>query len=71
MQNGEVDKKLTNKFQPSYKLEVTVLENVESTKYLGGTITNDFEWNMHINDVCTKANRTLGSLRRALICLLP
>ena len=53
-----------NKVQASYTLEGTVLENVESIKYLGVTITSDLKWNTHIRNVCTKANRTLGFLRR-------
>ena len=52
--------KRTNKIQASYKLEGTVLENVESIKYLGVTITKDLKWNTRTNNVCTKANRTLG-----------
>ena len=53
----------------SYTLEGTDLENVESIKYLGDlgvTITNDLRWNTHVSNVCTKANRTLGFLRRNL-----
>ena len=42
------------------------LENVESIKYLGVTITSDLRWNTHVSNVCTKANRTLGFLRRNL-----
>ena len=34
-----------------------------NTRYLGITITSDLRWNTH---VCTKANRTLGFLRRNL-----
>ena len=45
----------------SYTLEGTVLKNVDGIKYLGVTITNDLNWN-----ICTKANRTLGFLRRNL-----
>ena len=30
------------------------------------TITNDLKWNMHISNICTKANRTLGFLRQTL-----
>ena len=30
------------------------------------TITNDLKWNTHISNICTKANRTLGFLRRTL-----
>ena len=47
------------------------LENVESIKYLGVTITNDLKWNTHISNVCTKANRTLGFLRRNLYSCPP
>ena len=50
----------------SYTLEGTDLENVESIKYLGVTITSDLRWNTHVSNVCTKANRTLGFLRRNL-----
>ena len=61
---------LTNKrssnIQANDTLEGTALENVESIKYLGVTITNDLKWNTHISNVCTKANRTLGFLRRNL-----
>ena len=50
----------------AYTLEGTVLENVESIKYLGVTITSDLKWNSHIRNVCSKANRTLGFPRRNL-----
>ena len=43
-----------------------VLENVEKIIYLGVTITNDLKWNTHVSNICTKANRTLGFLRRNL-----
>ena len=47
-------------------MEGTDLENVESIKYFGVTITSDLRWNTHVSNVCTKANRTLGFLRRNL-----
>ena len=47
-------------------MEGTDLENVESIKYLGVTITSDLRWNTHVSNACTKANRTLGFLRRNL-----
>ena len=50
----------------SYTLEGTVLENVESIKYLGVTIKNDLRWNTHVSNICSKANRTLGFPRRNL-----
>ena len=30
------------------------------------TITNDLRWNTHVSNICTKANRALGFLRRNL-----
>ena len=62
----QLTKKLTHTIQASYTLEGTVLQTVESIKYLGVTITNYFKWNTHIINNCTKANRTLGFLRRIL-----
>ena len=59
-------RKQIKKIHASYTLEGTDLENVESIKYLGVTITNDLRWNTHVRNVCTKANRTLGFLRRNL-----
>ena len=56
----QLTKKLTYTIQASYTLEGTVLEKVESIKYLGATITNDLKLNNHIINICTKANRTLG-----------
>ena len=54
----QLTKNLTRKIQASYILEGTVLENIESIKYLGVTITNDLK-GIPIS-ICTKANRTLG-----------
>ena len=61
-----VTRKRIKKIHASYTLEGTNLENVESIKYLGVTITSDLRWNTHVSNVCTKANRTLGFLRRNL-----
>ena len=58
MQHDAADKKKHNKIQASYTLEGTVLENVESIKYLGVTITVYLKWNSHIRNVCSKANRS-------------
>ena len=62
----QITRKRTNKMEASYTLEGTVLENVDSIKYLGVTITRDLRWHTHISNMCTKANRTLGFLRRNL-----
>ena len=67
----QLTNKRSSKIQANYTLEGTVLENVESIKYLGVTITNDLKWNTHISNVCTKANRTLGFLRRNLYSCPP
>ena len=62
----QLTRKQIKKIHASYTLEGTNLENVESIKYLGVTITSDLRWNTHVSNVCTKANRTLGFLRRNL-----
>ena len=62
----QITRKRTNKIEAFYTLEGTVLENVDSIKYLGVTITHDWRWNTHISNMCTKASRTLGFLRRYL-----
>ena len=62
----QLTRKRIKKIHASYTLEGTDLENVERIKYLGVTITSDLRWNTHISNVCTKANRTLGFLRRNL-----
>ena len=62
----QLTRKRIKKIHASYTLERTNLENVESIKYLGVTITSDLRWNTHVSNVCTKANRTLGFLRRNL-----
>ena len=53
----QIIRKRTNKMEASYTLEGTVL---------GVTITHDLRWNTHISNMCLKANRTLGFLRRNL-----
>ena len=60
------ERKRIKKIHASYTLEGTNLEKFESIKYLGVTITSDLRWNTHVSNVCTKANRTLGFLRRNL-----
>ena len=62
----QITRKRIKKINASYTLEGMVLSNVETLKYLGITITNDLKWNTHVSNICTKANRTLGFLRRNL-----
>ena len=66
MQHNADYKETDQKINASYSLEGRVLDNVEKIKYLGVTITNDLKWNTHVSNICTKANRTLGFLRRNL-----
>ena len=49
----QLTKKLTHIIQVSYTVEVRVLGNVESIKYLGVTIQNDLKRNTHIINICT------------------
>ena len=60
----QLTRKRIKKIHASYTLDGTDLENVESIKYIGIKITSDLRWNTHVSNVCTKANRTLGFLRR-------
>ena len=62
----QITRKRIKKINASYNLEGTVLDNLENIKYLGVTITNDLKWNTHVSNICTKADRTLGFLRRNL-----
>ena len=62
----QLTRKRIKKIHALYTLEGRDLENIESIKYLGVTITSDLRWDTHVSNVCTKANRTLGFLRRNL-----
>ena len=62
----QITRKRIKKIHASYTLEGTVLKNVESIKYLGVTITDDLQWITLVSNICTKANQTLGFLRRNL-----
>ena len=49
-----------------YTLHQQTLENVQSAKYLGITITENMDWGQHISDISSKATKTLGFLQRNL-----
>lgn len=49
-----------------YTLHGHTLESVSSAKYLGVTITSDLKWNKHIDSITSKANKSLGFLKRNL-----
>ena len=42
------------------------LENVQSAKYLGSTITDNMDWGQHVSEISSKATQTLCFLRRNL-----
>ena len=67
----QLTNKRINKIEASYTLEGTVLENDVSIRYPGVTITNELKCNTRITNICTKANRTLGFLRRNLFSCPP
>ena len=50
----------------SYQIHGHTLEVVDSSKYLGVTISEDLNWRKHIDDTVNKANKTLGFVRRNL-----
>jgi hypothetical protein len=50
----------------NYCLHGHVLESVNKAKYLGFTISEELKWENHIYNICCKANKTLGFLRRNL-----
>ncbi|MEW8548093.1 MAG: hypothetical protein AB2693_31710, partial [Candidatus Thiodiazotropha sp.] len=60
----QITREWIKEINASYSLEGTVLDNVETIKYLGITITSNLKWNTHVSKICTKANRLLGFLRR-------
>ena len=49
-----------------YQLDGHILQQVQENPYLGLIIQDDLQWSSHINKICTKANRTLGFIRRNL-----
>ena len=59
--------RVSNKRKPinaRHTIHGHMLQEVDSSKYLGVTISKDLRWDDHINTITAKANRTLGFLRR-------
>jgi len=54
-----LEEKKNLKFNYLLHNHIYVLQLVENSKYLGVTITNDLDWGPHINNITTKANKTL------------
>ena len=47
-----------------YTLHQQKLEQVQSAKYLGITITDNLDWGQHVSEISCKAAKTMGFLRR-------
>ena len=47
-----------------YTLHGEILEYVDCARYPGVSILKDLTWNTHIKEILTKANRTLGFIKR-------
>ena len=54
-------KKIANS---DYQLKGVTLEKVSNSPYLGVSISENLEWGDHISKIASKANSTLGFLRR-------
>ena len=52
------------KINTSYSLNNKQIPQSNSTKYLGVEIQQDLGWTNHIHNITSKANRTLGCIRR-------
>ena len=55
-----------NVLHHKYTLNGHTLSSVNSTKYLGVTLSSDLRWNLHIENITSKANKTLSFVRRNL-----
>ena len=58
---------ITRSKQPlntQYTLHDQVFEATDTAKYLGVTISKDLSWNDHISSLTSKANSTLGFVKR-------
>ena len=49
-----------------YTLHLQKLEQVQSAKYLGITITDNLDWCQHVSEISCKATKTMGFLRHNL-----
>ena len=50
----------------SYSMNGTALESVENHSYLGVQLHCKLSWSLHVNSICTRANRLIGFLQRNL-----
>ena len=65
---------VTNRRKPlitKYRLHGHVLEREQHSKYLGIIFSQNLKWNMHVNKITSKVNRSLGFVRRNMRCCKP
>ena len=55
-----------HKIEANYEMDGKPLNNINSTLYLGVTISRKLQWKEHIDVTCSAATRMLGFLRRNL-----
>ena len=55
-----------NVINTTYTLHNRVLQTTDSSKYQGVTLSDEFTWQKHVDITTSKANRTLGFIRRNL-----
>ena len=55
-----------NNIDFKYTSKGTELEQLDSIKYLGVNITSNLHWGKHVDEICNKAYKILGLLRRNL-----
>ena len=55
-----------NKSSHFYTIDDHILQQVQNNPYLGISFSDDLKWKTHINNICKKANSSLGYLRRNL-----
>ena len=63
LRGGLTNENITT-LQSQYTLHGQFMESVDSEKYLGVNISQDLNWNHHVNIITGKANRTLGFVKR-------
>ena len=60
-----------NPWLTTYIMQDVPLQSSITQKYLGVELTSNLDWNIHINTITTKANKTLGLLHRHFRCCSP
>jgi len=55
---------VTRSKSTSFHLGNTILEQVESFKYLGVLLLSDLNWTPHVENICSKARKLVGLLHR-------